>query len=375
MGPRHPHGVELAAVTLHAAADRFGHQIGDLLAADLHIRQPLAGQQQLGGQGVGLLLEAAAEGFARFAMVEGGAGDGHALVGGEQLVGREADGEAVEEVVTHRSLLGVVGGDQQAAAGMGEAQALPLDPVLARAHRRQQQVGDLVVEQVELVDVEHPAVRLGQQAGLEHRRPGGEGGGHIHGTHQPVLAHPQRHLHERGRFHPGGQQGCAIGAAGVTPSSVMRWRVAASQSSGRLGSMCRAVAPPPTSRLSIGGSRACRPRASTDFPVPRPRRSPPPQSRVHRRQQQGQFEGAVAGDRRQGKGAGGLLAGSQAGGGTAGAAGDHGERMTLGSGSLADGASAPGAVEGWGPGARRAWIAAAAAGTADWCWGGAMVVA
>ncbi len=42
-------------MTFHAAADRFGDQVLDLLAADLHIRQPLAGQQQLRGQGVGLL--------------------------------------------------------------------------------------------------------------------------------------------------------------------------------------------------------------------------------------------------------------------------------------------------------------------------------
>ena len=88
----------------------------------------------------------------------------------QHLVGREGNGEAIEQVVAHRPLLGVVGGDQQAAAGVGEAEALALDPVLAAAHRRQQQVGDAVVEQVELIDVEHAPVGFGQQAGLEHRR-------------------------------------------------------------------------------------------------------------------------------------------------------------------------------------------------------------
>ena len=55
MGAGDTHGIQLGAMPLHAATDRFGHQIFDLLTADLHIRQPLARQQQLGGQGVGFL--------------------------------------------------------------------------------------------------------------------------------------------------------------------------------------------------------------------------------------------------------------------------------------------------------------------------------
>ena len=150
-------------------------------------------------------------------MVEGGAGDRHPLLHIQQLVGREGDGEAIQQVVAHRPLLGVVGGDQQAAAGVGEAQPLALDPVVARPHRRKEQVGDLVVEQVEFIDVEHAPVGFGQQARLEHRRPGGQGGGYIHRAHQPVLGDAQRHLHKRGRLHPGGQQGGAVGTAGIAP--------------------------------------------------------------------------------------------------------------------------------------------------------------
>ena len=36
-----------------ATTDGFGDEVFDLFAADLYIRQPLAGQQQLGGQGIG----------------------------------------------------------------------------------------------------------------------------------------------------------------------------------------------------------------------------------------------------------------------------------------------------------------------------------
>ena len=42
MGLGHPHRVELGAVPFNAAADGFGDEVFDLLAADLHIRQPLA---------------------------------------------------------------------------------------------------------------------------------------------------------------------------------------------------------------------------------------------------------------------------------------------------------------------------------------------
>ena len=44
MGAGDAHGIELTAVALHAAAQGFVHQIRDLLAGDLHIRQPLACQ-------------------------------------------------------------------------------------------------------------------------------------------------------------------------------------------------------------------------------------------------------------------------------------------------------------------------------------------
>jgi len=66
VGAGDAHGIELAAVPFHPATQGLVDQIGDLLPADLHIRQPLACQQQLGGEGIGFLLPLLAELLARF---------------------------------------------------------------------------------------------------------------------------------------------------------------------------------------------------------------------------------------------------------------------------------------------------------------------
>ena len=77
---------------------------------------------------------------------------------------------------------------------MRQAQPFPFDAVLAGAHRRQQQVGDAVVQHVEFVDIENAAVGFGQQPRLEHRRPRVQGGGHVHRAYQPVFGDAQGHL-------------------------------------------------------------------------------------------------------------------------------------------------------------------------------------
>ena len=50
---------------------------------------------------------------------------------------------------------------------MGDRNALALDHVDAEGGRVEQDVGQMVVEQVDLVDVEDPAVRLREQPGLQ----------------------------------------------------------------------------------------------------------------------------------------------------------------------------------------------------------------
>jgi hypothetical protein len=285
----------------------------------------LARQQQLGGQGVGVLLEAGAEAIARFGVVDGAAADRHPLLQIQHLIGAEADGEAIEQVITHRPLLGVVGGDQQTAAGMTEAEALALDPVFTAAHRRQQQVGDVVVEQVELIHIEHPPVRFRQQTGLKHGLAAGQRGGDIHRSHQTVFGDAQGHLHEGGRDHLGGQQGRRIAAAGV---SAQGHQAAA-------GGVIPVIG---ATRIDIQGRRAGLTGAGRAQIEHIDRRQQgvqaagqhrfagaaatsnhhAPEAGVDRRQQQRQLQRAVAGDGGQREGAGGAVA--------ADSAGNHGRR-------------------------------------------------
>jgi hypothetical protein len=81
-------------------------------------------------------------------------------------VGAEADGDAVQQVLPQRPLLRVVGSDQQRAAGVADADALALHHVDAVRQDAEQEVGDAVVQQVDLV---HVAVGGGWR-GLGHVR-------------------------------------------------------------------------------------------------------------------------------------------------------------------------------------------------------------
>ena len=74
-------------------------------------------------------------------------------------------------MVAHGPLFGVVGGDQQATAGVAQAEPLPFNAIFTGTHRRQQQVGDVVVKQIELVDVEHAPMGFGDQPRLKHGLP------------------------------------------------------------------------------------------------------------------------------------------------------------------------------------------------------------
>ena len=323
MGAGDAHRIELAAVALHAAAQGLVHQVSDLLARDLHIRQPLAGQQQLGGEGVAFLLPFGAKTVAGFGVLDGGAADLHPLLQLQHLVGTEADGEAIEQVVAHRPFLGIEGGDQQAATGVAEAQPLALDPILTAAHRRQQQVGDVVVEQVELIHIEHAPMGLRQQARLEHRLATGQRGGDIHRAHEAVFGDAERHLHKRSRNHPGGQQGGRVAARGISPQLGEAAAGGFIPVVGALGIDVQARG----NRLTGDGWAQIQnvDRRQQGMQPARQHRFAgaaatgdhhPAQARIHGGQQQGQLEGAVASDGRQGKGAGGG-AGGRSGAGTA----------------------------------------------------------
>src|SRR5207237_2433389 len=73
--------------------------------------------------------------------------------------------ESIEQLRPQLALLGIHGPDEDEARGMAERNAFALDDVDAHRGCVEEDVDQVVVEQVDLVDVEDVAVRLGQHAG------------------------------------------------------------------------------------------------------------------------------------------------------------------------------------------------------------------
>ena len=82
---------------------------------------------------------------------------------------------------------------------MPDRHALALDVGAAHRRRVEQQVDQVVVQQVHLVDVEHAAVRRGQQPGLEGLDPLGQRPLQVQRADDPVLGGADRQLDQPGR--------------------------------------------------------------------------------------------------------------------------------------------------------------------------------
>ena len=274
---------------VHPAPYGLFHQIGHLGRADLHVRQPLARQQQPGGHGLGLLLPTLPKFLGITGCVQHRGDRRGPVVLRQELICAEGHGKTVQQVIPHGTLLRVVGGQQQAAAGVAGADAFPLNAVATIAHRLQQQVDDGVVQQVQLIEIEHPPMGLGQQSRLEHRLPAAEGGAHVHGAQEPILGHANGNLHKGGRHHLGGQllgrcsspalTGCGVPIVGIVGVAVE----AAPQNfnGGEQG-----MEPPRQHRFA---------RATA------PGDDHAPQAGIHGRQQESQLDGVMARDGSQGK--------------------------------------------------------------------------
>ena len=85
--------------------------------------------------------------------------------------------------------------------------------LIAAGRHVEQHVHQVVGQQVDLVDVQHPPVGGGQQPGREPQLPAGEGGGQVEGPDHPVLGRPDRQLDEGRR--PGQQRRQAPGQGGL----------------------------------------------------------------------------------------------------------------------------------------------------------------
>ena len=120
------------------------------------------------------------------------------LAGGPYLDGQA---EPVEQLRAQLALLGVHGADQQEPRGVAYGDPLALDVRRTQGRGVEQQVDQVVVQQVDLVDVEHPAVGGGEQAGLERLDPLGQRPLEVERAGDPVLGGADRQLDEPGRAH------------------------------------------------------------------------------------------------------------------------------------------------------------------------------
>ena len=212
------HQVRAQAVDVERRADR--RDLAEGPVAEHDAGQPLAGSgdvrrevgvgvrvQRREGVGVGLVRQPPAYDVGPLGRVAGR---------------RHLDGqpEPVEQLRPQLALLRVHRPDQQEPRGVPHRHPLALHVGGAERGRVEQQVDEVVVQQVDLVDVQHASVRRGEQPRLVRRHAAGQGPLEVERAGQPVLGRPDRQLHEprragAGRAVRGEVRAAAVGRAGI----------------------------------------------------------------------------------------------------------------------------------------------------------------
>mmetsp|Transcript_17862 Transcript_17862/g.35998 ORF Transcript_17862/g.35998 Transcript_17862/m.35998 type:complete len:229 (-) Transcript_17862:220-906(-) len=98
-------------------------------------------------------------------------------------------------------LFRIEGRDEQRLAGVPHADPLALDVDVALGDDAEENVGQLRVQQVDIVHVQHAAVRLREQSGLKNRLALLHRLLHVDRPEQAVVEDVERHLHERALDH------------------------------------------------------------------------------------------------------------------------------------------------------------------------------
>ncbi|MDF2980122.1 MAG: hypothetical protein K0S40_4850 [Actinomycetospora sp.] len=192
-------------VDLHLGAQRGdAHELG---VGQRDRRQPGAGVDQAGAQGVLVGGEPCREPLGVGVVGQAAAHDLGAQ--GDVARGRDVHGEpeAVEQLGPQLALLRVHGADQQERRGVGQRDAVALDVRATRGGGVEEEVDEVVVEQVDLVDVEHAAVRGREQPGAHGGAAVGEDLLEVQRPGDPVLRRPDRQLHQPHRASLAGRVG------------------------------------------------------------------------------------------------------------------------------------------------------------------------
>jgi hypothetical protein len=121
--------------------------------------------------------------------------------------------DAVGDLRAQVALLGVHRADEQEAGRMLDRDPFALDDVEPHRRRVEQDVAEMVVEQVDLVDVEDPAVGLGQQPRRQRQDALVQRAGHVQRAGDAVLGRVERQRDQRPAAAQRGQRRAAGGAS------------------------------------------------------------------------------------------------------------------------------------------------------------------
>ena len=212
-GDRGPRGDQVGAHAVHAERAAHRADLAQRGVRQVDAGEAVAGRGHLGRQGCGVRGETGCE--TRGVGFEGEPAADHLGPFGRILAGGDLHGqpEPVQQLRAELAFLRVHGADQQEPRGVPDRDALALHVVHAQRGRVEQQVDQVVVEQVDLVHVEHAAVRRGQQPRLEGGRAGGQHALDVQRAGQPVLGGSDRKLGQRDRAQL--RVGAGVGSRGT----------------------------------------------------------------------------------------------------------------------------------------------------------------
>ncbi len=214
VGDRRAGGDQVTAQPVHAQRRAGPGDPQQLSVAQLDPARQRAGRGDAAGQLVtGRVVRRGADGRVPVVAQPGPHGVGPAARVGAGHHGH-AQPEPVQQLRAQLALLRVHRPDEQEPAGVPQRDALPLDHRGAGGGRVQHHVDQVVGQQVDLVHVQHAAVRLGQQAGHERLggRRAGQHPGHVQAAGDPVVGRAQRQLHQPGGPVLGGRAGRRVRA-------------------------------------------------------------------------------------------------------------------------------------------------------------------
>jgi hypothetical protein len=184
-----PGGRDVRPVAVDARVETEGGDLAFLFVGQRNRLEEIPGRTQTLAVAVGVVLD-------RRRTLQVAVDDGDAVLDVAFALDFDREREAIPELWPEIALLGVHRPDERELGGMGDADAVALDAVLAGGRGVQQHVHEVIVQQVHLVDVQQPPVGAGEQSGVE----GGLAGQRVRDRERPddaLSGGPQRERHER----------------------------------------------------------------------------------------------------------------------------------------------------------------------------------